>query len=75
MYIYAHKQVLFVVSIPNNYSVPLRKNTTNHQVTTMLATSKNVLYPSHNHLLTTGAEDLTLYRLSSSEWRVISTSG
>ena len=25
-----------------------------HQVTTMLATSKNVLFPGHNHLLTTG---------------------
>ena len=35
------------------------KNTI-HQVTTMLATSKNVLSPGHNHLLTTGADDLTL---------------
>ena len=26
----------------------------------MLATSKNVLFPDHNHLLTTGADDLTL---------------
>ena len=32
-----------------------------HQVTTMLATSKNVLFPGHNHLLTTGADDLTLW--------------
>ena len=31
-----------------------------HQVNTMLATSKNVLFPGHNHLLTTGADDLTL---------------
>ena len=31
-----------------------------HQVTTMLATSKNVLFPGHSHLLTTGADDLTL---------------
>ena len=31
-----------------------------HQVTTMLATSKNVLFPGHNHLLTTGADDPTL---------------
>ena len=29
-----------------------------HQVTTMLVTSKNVLFPGHNHLLTTGADDL-----------------
>ena len=35
------------------------KNTI-HQVTTMLATSENVLFPGHNHLLTTGADDLTL---------------
>ena len=26
----------------------------------MLSTSKNVLFPGHNHLLTTGADDLTL---------------
>ena len=31
-----------------------------HQVTTMLATSKNVLFPCHNHLLTTGADDPSL---------------
>ena len=31
-----------------------------HQVITMLATSKNVLFPGHNHLLTTGADDPTL---------------
>ena len=34
-----------------------------HQVTTMLATSKNVLFPSHNHLLTTGADDDLFYHL------------
>ena len=28
-----------------------------HQVTTMLATSKNVLFPGHNYLLTTGTDD------------------
>ena len=26
----------------------------------MLATSKNVLFPGHNHLLTTGTDDQTL---------------
>ena len=26
----------------------------------MLATSKNVLFPGHNHMLTTGADDPTL---------------
>ena len=34
----------------------------------MLATSKNVLIPGHNHLLTAGADDLTRdYRLSASK--------
>ena len=37
------------------------------QVTTMPATSKNVLFPGHNHL-TTGTDDLTLWlSLSTSE--------
>ena len=32
-----------------------------HQVTTILATSKNVLLPPANHLLTTGADDPSLW--------------
>ena len=36
------------------------KKATIHQVTTMLATSKNVLFPGHNHLLTTSTDDLSL---------------
>ena len=36
------------------------KKATIHQVTTMLATSKNVLFPGHKHLLTTGADDTLL---------------
>ena len=39
----------------------LRKKATIHQVTTLLATSKNVLFPGHNHLLTTGTDDPTLW--------------
>ena len=31
--------------------------------TTMLSTSKNVLFPGHNHLLTTGADDQILWLL------------
>ena len=31
-----------------------------HQATTMLATSKNVLFPGRNHLLTTGTDNPTL---------------
>ena len=35
------------------------KKATIHQVTPILTTSKNVLFPGHNHLLTTGTHDLT----------------
>ena len=31
-----------------------------HQLTTMLVTFKNVLFPGHNHLLTTVADDPSL---------------
>ena len=45
----------------------LRKKATIHLVTTVLATSKIVLFPSPNHLLTTGADDRHFdYRLSAS---------
>ena len=37
-----------------------RKRATIQQVTTMLATSKNVLFPGYNHLLATGANDPSL---------------
>ena len=43
-----------------------QKNPTIHQVTTMLATSKNVLLPGHTHLLTTGTDDPKLYHPSAS---------
>ena len=36
----------------------LCKKATIHQVTTMLATSKNVLFPGHNHLLTIGTDEI-----------------
>ena len=39
----------------------LREKATIHQAPTMLVTSKKVLFPGHNHLLTTGAEDPTPY--------------
>ena len=45
--------------ILNKFHV-LSKKVTIHQVTTILATSKNVLFPGHNHLLTTSTDDLTL---------------
>ena len=42
-----------------------------HQVTTMLATSKNVLFLGHNHLLTTGTDDPSL----AGTWVIIKVSG
>ena len=60
----------------------LRKKATIHQVTTMLATSKNVLFPGHNSLLTTGTDDPSLagdraiiMTIKYFKCRVISTSG
>ena len=38
----------------------LRKKATVRQVTTMLAVSKNVLFPGPNHLQTTGADEPSL---------------
>ena len=38
----------------------LRQKVTINQVTTMLVTSKNVLFPGHNHLVTTGTNDPSL---------------
>ena len=38
----------------------LHKKAIINQVT-MLATSKNVLFPGHNHLLTTDTDDLTFW--------------
>ena len=35
------------------------KKATILQLTTMLYAYENVLYPGHNHLLTTGADDLS----------------
>ena len=35
----------------------------------MLATSKNVLFPGHNHLLTTGIDDLTLIKVKGHPYR------
>ena len=37
----------------------LRNKASIHQVTTMLALAENALFPGHNHLLTTSADDLT----------------
>ena len=54
-----------------------RKQATIDQVITMLATSKNVLFPGHIHLQTTGADDLALQLSPERQLKsaVISTSG
>ena len=61
----------------------LAKQATIHQVTIMLTTSRNVLFPGHNHLLTTGTDDPSLWLLpslvlgdnKSVKCRVISSAG
>ena len=54
-------------SLMKSLPSPLHKNATIHEVNAMLATFKNVLFGGHNHLLTIGTNDLTLYRLSARE--------
>ena len=44
-------------------SYTLGKKAAIHQVTTTLSTSKNILFPGHNHLLTTGTDDPSLWLL------------
>ena len=46
-----------------------------HQVTTMLATSKNVLFPGYSHLLTTGTDDPSLCFNLASTRAIIKVSG
>ena len=50
----------FVSARETNYDCEAstaQKKPTIHHLTTMLATSKNVLFPGHNHLLTTSTDD------------------
>ena len=46
--------------ILQNCVVSLGKKATIHPLTTMLFTFKNALFPGHNHLLTTGADDSSI---------------
>ena len=50
----------FLICDSSQCSLPLRKKATIHQVTVMLATSKNVLFLCHNHLVTTDTDDPTI---------------
>ena len=45
------------------------KKNTIHQVTTMLATSENVIFPGQNHLLTTGTDDSLALKVSSHQYQ------
>ena len=52
-------------------SVSLREKATIHQMTIMLATSKNVLFPGHNHMLTTGTDTSDTWIITQAPLRVI----
>ena len=72
-------QILLSISwfLSDNWRTSTAQKATIHQVTTMLATSKNSLCPGHNHLITTGADDPTLWLSPEHQrgwwlkWRVI----
>ena len=49
-----------MVSMALHFSTHCTQKATSHQVTTMLSTFKNVSFPGHNNLLTTGTDDPTL---------------
>ena len=55
-----HKLQLIMYTALYDNAKLLRKKATVHQVTTMLATSKTVLFTGHNHLVTTDADDPSL---------------
>ena len=59
-----------IMNFQSKVSVSLCKKATIQQVTTMLATSENVLFPGHNHLLTTSPDDPTLWLLPENQWLV-----
>ena len=48
-------------------NITLGKKATIHQLNSMLSTSRNVLFTGHNHLLTTGTDDLTFLLLLESQ--------
>ena len=61
--------LIFKIALLLGYA--LRKKATIHQVTTMLSTSRNVLLPGHNHVLTTGTDDPSLI----GTWVIVKVSG
>ena len=58
---FTHGQLNYVnVLCGMEYDTSTGQKATIHQVTTMVTTSKNVLFPGHNYLPTTSTDDLTL---------------
>ena len=51
---------MYLADLIKNISTYHCKKATIYQVTTMLATSENVLFPGRNHLPTTAADDLKI---------------
>ena len=71
MNMWKHIYEVSIVMVVKTCYIPwntLRKRATILQVTTILITSKNVLFPGYNHLITTGADDLTLLLLPEPQW-------
>ena len=58
---YVHLNACRYENIQQVYYIHDAKKNTIHQLTTMPANSKNTPFPGHNHLLTAGADDLTLW--------------
>ena len=56
--------LLYVLYILNVDKTHCAKKASIHQVTIMLATFKDVLFPGHNQLLTIGTDDLTGVRVT-----------
>ena len=49
---------MLVATVQHQVIIHCANKATSHQITTMQVTSKNVLFSGHNHLLTTGTDDL-----------------
>ena len=61
--------MILLAGLCNTRNFHCAKKATIHQVTTMLATSKNILFSGHNHLLTTGTDDPTLWLSPKDQYR------
>ena len=55
-----HADTLHSMQLSAGTFTTKKQQLTIHQVISMLATSKDILFPGHNHLLTTGTDDPTL---------------